>query len=604
MNSDLDQFFIKNNYPLPKNITQDGAIHRFGCGKKYWYIAFESWIIIGDWSNELPKIDEPINKNEFDLLSDGEKKILQDKIRTAKAEQEKEKKLAQEKASKEALKIWESLSKTGNSKYLANKSLQPVTGVRFGNNNKGDFIATALIDNFGKISSLQFIHDDGLKIFLEGGKVKGCYSIFGNKEAQKVFICEGLATGLSILLAKPDCLVVIAYDCHNLKKVASNILAKYPSQEIIIAGDNDISKTKNAGKEATLATAQELNLKYVLPNFEDFGKSAHNLSDFDDLRNLAGIEEVKKQLEINLKSEYCKISNLKVLTVRDFLSINLPEREYIIEPILPKQGLMMIYASRGIGKTYFALQLACSMAGGKSLFNNRWQVNKEWKVLYIDGEMPANTMQQRLSSIIANLDQEKVNGNLSILTRDLQNGIMPNLASVDGQKEIEPYIKDIDVIIVDNLSTLCSYGKENESNSWNPIQEWALNLRSKVKSIIFVHHAGKNNDQRGTSKKEDILDTSINLKRPQDYENNQGARFEVHFEKSRGFAGEKANPFELRLDIVDGKTTWQSNEIEDLQMKQVIELSKLGMNHREIANEMDISDSKAYRILKKYKEGK
>ena len=54
---------------------------------------------------------------------------------------------------------------------------------------------------------------------------------------------------------------------------------------------------------------------------------------------------------------------------------------------------------------------------------------------------------------------------------------------------------------------------------------------------LSVHHANKNGMQRGTSKREDVLDTVIVLKRPADYTPEHGARFEVHFEKSRGFFG-------------------------------------------------------------------
>jgi hypothetical protein len=47
------------------------------------------------------------------------------------------------------------------------------------------------------------------------------------------------------------------------------------------------------------------------------------------------------------------------------------------------------------------------------------------------------------------------------------------------------------------------------------------------------------------SRREDVLDTVVNLRRPEDYE--QGARFEVHFDKSRGFMGKDAEPFEATL---------------------------------------------------------
>ncbi len=320
-------------------------------------------------------------------------------------------------------------------------------------------------------------------------------------------------------------------------------------------------------------------------------------NNFDE--SLQDIEAAQNLGITNMNDFY----NPKVISigVSDFLSKKLPKREYIISPCLPQQGLMMIFAKRGIGKTYFALLLASKIALGESLFDDRWQVTKKRKVLYLDGEMPANVMQERLKTLIDN--HQELNDNLQIITRDLQtHGLMPNIADEEGQESLELIIKDFDVIIVDNLSTLAIGGKENEASSWDSIAQWALKLRSQGKSIIFIHHAGKNNSQRGTSKREDILDTVINLKNPSDYNPEEGARFEVHFEKSRGFAGDEAKSFEVKLNLESDRANWQISEIEDLEIKQVLELDGLKMTQRDIAHETGLSLSKVNRILKKNKE--
>ena len=54
-------------------------------------------------------------------------------------------------------------------------------------------------------------------------------------------------------------------------------------------------------------------------------------------------------------------------------------------------------------------------------------------------------------------------------------------------------------------------------------------LRRRGVSVLIVHHAGKGGEQRGTSRREDVLDTSISLRRPSDYLPTEGARFEVHY---------------------------------------------------------------------------
>ena len=85
-----------------------------------------------------------------------------------------------------------------------------------------------------------------------------------------------------------------------------------------------------------------------------------------------------------------------------------------------------------------------------------------------------------------------------------------------------------------------------------PIQTWLLKLRRHGISVLLIHHAGTNGRQRGTSRREDALDTVIALRRPEDYSPEQGARFEIHFEKLRNRVDSAgAMPFEARLETLD-----------------------------------------------------
>ena len=75
---------------------------------------------------------------------------------------------------------------------------------------------------------------------------------------------------------------------------------------------------------------------------------------------------------------------------------------------------------------------------------------------------------------------------------------------------------------------------------------WALKQHSAGRSVLFVHHAGKTGAQRGTSKREDVLDTVIALRRPGDYTPARALPLEVHFEKARGFSGDRSRADALR----------------------------------------------------------
>ena len=84
------------------------------------------------------------------------------------------------------------------------------------------------------------------------------------------------------------------------------------------------------------------------------------------------------------------------LTGGELLKREFPRRETLLAPWLPNKGLAMIYAERGIGKTWIGLGVAHTVAGAGSFL--RWRAQARKRVVYIDGEMPprtSNTASQR-----------------------------------------------------------------------------------------------------------------------------------------------------------------------------------------------------------------
>ena len=71
-----------------------------------------------------------------------------------------------------------------------------------------------------------------------------------------------------------------------------------------------------------------------------------------------------------------------------------------------------------------------------------------------------------------------------------------------------------------------------------------------------------------------------------------GAKFEIHFEKSRGFSGKDAEPLLASL-ITDknNKQQWAVQTIENSTYEQVIKLSNEGLKQSEIAELLDINKS-------------
>lgn len=289
---------------------------------------------------------------------------------------------------------------------------------------------------------------------------------------------------------------------------------------------------------------------------------------------------------------------LHVMELGAFLSTPIPVREYLLKPILSAQGLGILHAVRGLGKTYTALSIALAVASGGTVFE--WRAPQSKRVLYIDGEMPAITMQERLNALVSGMAvPPQALQNLQIVTPDLQPRPMPDLSAIEGQLILEPHLTGIDLVILDNIATLCRSGKENEAQSWQAMQVWLLDLRRRGMSVLLIHHAGKSGDQRGTSAREDIMDTIISLRRPRQYRMAEGARFEVHLTKARNLAGDEAEPFEAHLQPDGDMLHWAVSKLEDVKLEEFRKLQAEGYSIRDAADEMGISKSAAGRLKKK-----
>ena len=293
------------------------------------------------------------------------------------------------------------------------------------------------------------------------------------------------------------------------------------------------------------------------------------------------------------------VRSIVTIDAAALLTHKFPPRDMLLSPWLQSQALTMIYAWRGVGKTHVALGIGHALATGGSFLG--WKAACPVPVVYLDGEMPGIALSERVSSVVISGEKAPQPGFLRFVTPDLQqDGVMPNLADRAGQYAIEAILGDAKVIIVDNLSCLARGGKENEAEGWLPLAEWSLRMRSTGRSVIFIHHAGKGGQQRGTSKREDLLDTVIALKRPSDYRAEQGARFEVHFEKARALYGQDVAALEATLETQpDFRQVWTSKTVDAVADAQMIELADLGLSQSDIARELGCHRSTILRALRK-----
>lgn len=296
-----------------------------------------------------------------------------------------------------------------------------------------------------------------------------------------------------------------------------------------------------------------------------------------------------------------EVVRLAALDLRELALHQFKQRELLLGPWLHSQDLAMIFAGRGIGKTHLSLAIAFAVSTGGTFA--RWQAPRPAKVLYLDGELPGAVLQRRMAMHLP--DTEPAPGYLKVFTPDLlPDGVpLPDLSTASGQRQIEAMIEDdTALIVIDNLSAWCRTGRENEAESWHPVAGWILQLRRRGMAVLLIHHAGKGGQQRGTSKREDLLDVVIGLSRPKDYDPRQGAVFVLEFTKARNLSGDGAESLELELGGDEERAVWQCRTVEASTFDRVVALANEGLSQSEIATELDLNKSNVSRHLRKARE--
>ncbi len=266
----------------------DGKIHRASRGRHHnksaWYIAWAEPFdiaVAGDW-----RTGEKWEFKGTRTLTRSEKGERQRLIHQAIAAAERERLGRQKSAALRAVMELRSGTDATDHPYIVKKSIQAHGAVQLGDDL---LIPTTTIS--GEVWGLQRIVPGGAKFFLSGQCAKGMMYRIGELK-DRLYICEGFATGATIHEATGDC-VLCAWSAGNLLPVATAARQRYPHVTIIIAGDNDAKTPGNPGRTHAEEVAKSLSVGLSIPEFskEPIG------TDFNDLALSEGLEEVRRQLK-------------------------------------------------------------------------------------------------------------------------------------------------------------------------------------------------------------------------------------------------------------------------------------------------------------------
>ena len=250
--------------------------------------------------------------------------------------------------------------------------------------------------------------------------------------------------------------------------------------------------------------------------------------------------------------------------------IEYPKVEYLMNPIINTRSFNQTYGWYESGKTVFGLALAMSMCSGHEFLG--WTCDKKIPTAYLESELPGDTIKKIRNTIkLGWLDKNLTfdHSNHFCLNQDnlIESGFKYGFSALAvakvhgkdaakdygrrGREYIENWLNKIEkktgqkpFYFLDNMTKLSTID-ENKAQDWNPFLNWGTDLKHKGFSGMFVHHANKGNDKKGSSGSSTIgrlLDTSIQLtKLDQDYRfdipGQKSLQSSIEFDKSRGFGG-------------------------------------------------------------------
>jgi hypothetical protein len=191
---------------------------------------------------------------------------------------------------------------------------------------------------------------------------------------------------------------------------------------------------------------------------------------------------------------------------------NLPDPDWVVDGIIPADAMVTVFGAPGSTKSFFALDLACSIASG--LGYNGAKV-KQGKVLYCVGE-GLRGMKWRIEAwklAHPDADVESLNDNLIVLPRAVmmldktESNMLVNTAEAINEES------PLRAFVIDTWARSLTGGDENSAHDVGIAINVCETVRAKTNaSPIIIHHTGADGTrERGSTALRGATDTTIQM---------------------------------------------------------------------------------------------
>ena len=343
--------------------------------------------------------------------------------------------------------------------------------------------------------------EEGLKVFnyldvngtITGIKIHKSYWVEGNKSCQiyglnllskynknkPLVICEGETD----MLVCPNNAISFSAGAGSIPEDISPILE---FKQIYIAYDNDSPGREGAERLAQHIKTKSRGIQVLICQWSDYLADGYDIRDeftkfkadseyqYDELK-----AAISNAVEFKLPSRGYDVIGTHTLTD----TYNTPP-ESIVQYLLYEGGVSLVAGTDGVGKTWFVLQMAYSIASGTEFLG--FHVNKK-KVLLVQFELSLEQLSNRVKAVQQNFPHG-TNVHIARFKDD-------DMMFTDQWQKIKDTIDDIGlkdgVVIVDNI-----YTSTNQDLSDNSALQQILSMIQLIKSttgnsIVLVGHHNK-----------------------------------------------------------------------------------------------------------------
>lgn len=301
------------------------------------------------------------------------------------------------------------------------------------------------------------------------------------------------------------------------------------------------------------------------------------------------MEKKFKELEDEATLKNKSSSGFKPINFNELLSMKFPENKWVIEKLIPHQGITLISGAPASFKTWIILEMAINIATGKDLFN-QFKCEKN-NILIIDEENHLRLIKERIQSLTSADD-------LPIYFLSQEGFLVSKEEMV--KKILEICIeKDIGVIFIDSLVRI-NNAEENDASQMSKVFRDIKQFCQKGKTVILTHHERKDggnkssaqNRLRGSSDIQAAVDCHLAIRR------DANNRTKITIEQAKLRSEEEIEPFEVNIEENGEFMEFKYNGSCETKLSQMGKAKKIIINILNERINYYLSFNKLYEIIK------